>query len=149
MTEARASSFLFLSIVSMTVFARLPEIFVKFHYALLVSILAQIYRERWCTWAEQVLRDKEARRGCSGAHRKLLPGVLQAGWGETGCLHVPGIPDVPVGSCGRVTALDSTILSSAAWLRDGVSTASVPPDRQTGGSGVFPCVQLLLLVAVV
>lgn len=65
------------------------------------------------------------------------------------CLHVPGIPGVPVGSCGRDTALDSSILSSAAWHRDGVSTASVPPDLQTRGSGVFLSVQLLLLLAVV
>lgn len=37
-------------------------------------------------WAEQVLTDQEARRGCSGTYRKLLPGVLLAGWDETGCL---------------------------------------------------------------
>lgn len=61
---------------------------------------------------------------------------------------MPGIPGVPVGGRGRIIALGSAIPSPAAWHRDAVSSAGVPPDLQTGGYGPFPSVQLLLLLAV-
>lgn len=53
-----------------------------------------------------------------------------------------------MGGRGRIIALGSAIPSPAAWHRDAVSSAGVPPDLQTGGYGLFPSVQLLLLLAV-
>lgn len=108
MAEARDCSSLFLSIgssfsVSVAVFARLPEISVRFHYAPFGGPFSTDVYVAMLYVSRAALTDWEARRGCSGVYRRLLPGPCrQAEVRLALCLRVPEIPGVPVGSCAEL-----------------------------------------------
>lgn len=66
-----------------------------------------------------------------------LGSCRQTGAKLSASLHVSGIPGVPLGGRGRVIALGSAIPSPVNCHRDGVSSARVLPDLQSGGRGLF------------
>lgn len=124
MVEARVSSFLLLGLPFLSAWQFWPGC--QFHYAPFSELISpdmyvtMVYMSRVGNYKREQEDAMEPTENCS------LGSCRQTGARLSACLHVSGNPGVPVchgSGHGRIIALGSDIPSSAAWHRDGVSSA--------------------------